>query len=234
MVNEIGLEWVGYTKVNSEVTRGRERVVTEFALSILINGKPLATAMMTPVMQKEFVVGHLFGQGIIDTASDIASLVIEANKAEVTISSKHGTARKSPEINSDFNVNRADIFEGVKAILKSDVFTETEAVHSAGLFKSGAEAVCIAEDIGRHNALDKVIGYGILNGVDFARSFVTSTGRMPSEMILRCSNANIPIIASKGTPTSMGIEIAEKAGLTIVGMVRGEGMIVYSNMERVK
>ena len=234
MVKEIGLEWVDYTKVNAEVTRARERVVAEFPLSMLINGKPLATAMITPTMQKEFIVGHLFGQGIIDKAGDIASIFIEGNKAEIILAAKQHVIKKSPEIHSVFQITTEDIFKGVKAILKSDVFTETEAVHSAGLFKNRAELICTAEDIGRHNALDKVIGYGMLNGVDFSRTFVTSTGRIPSEMVLRCCNANVPIIASKGVPTSMGIEIARKAGFTIVGMVRSKGMIVYSNMERIK
>lgn len=234
MVSEIGLEWVEYIKVNAKVTRARERVVTEFGLSIVVNGKPLAMAMITPSMEKEFVVGYLFGQGIIDALGDIESLIINGNKAEVTISLKPSKTRKSKKINSDFNINRSDIFEGVKAILKSEVFKETEAIHSAGLFKKGAKPVCISEDIGRHNALDKVIGYGLINGVDFSTTFMTSTGRMPSETILICCNANVPVIASKGVPTSKGIEIAGEAGLTIVGLVRGEGMTVYSTMDRIK
>jgi FdhD protein len=231
---EIGLEWVDYTKVNNAITQARERVVAEFPLSLTINGKALATAMITPTMEKEFIVGHLFGQGIIDSAGDLASIVVDGHKAEITLATKQRVARKSQKVHSVFTATTEDIFTGVKAILKSAVFKETEAVHSAGLFKAKAEVICIADDIGRHNALDKVIGYGMLNGVDFGNTFVASTGRIPSEMVLRCCNANVPIIASKGIATSMAIEIARKAKLTIVGMVRGDGMIIYSTSEKIK
>ena len=115
-----------------------------------------------------------------------------------------------------------------------EVFTETEAVHSTGLLKKGASPICITDDIGRHNALDKVIGYGLLKDVDFSNTFVSSTGRQPSEMILRCGNANIPIIATKGVPTTLAIETAEKVGITIVGLVRGSSMTVYSNPSRIE
>ncbi len=127
-----------------------------------------------------------------------------------------------------------DIFKCVKAILKSEVFTETEAVHSAGLFLEGKKTICIAEDLGRHNALDKVIGGGLIRNIDFGRTLAASTGRQPSEMILKCRNAGIPIIATKGVPTTLAIEIAREAGITIAGLVRGNTMIVYSHWERVE
>ena len=131
-------------------------------------------------------------------------------------------------------INEEEIFDCVRAILKSEVFTETEAVHSAGLFRQGAEAICIAEDLGRHNALDKVIGYGLLHDIDFSQTLAASTGRQPSEMIFRCCRANIPIITTKGVPTSLAINIAEKAGLTIAGLVRGDTMTIYSNPARIE
>jgi FdhD protein len=118
--------------------------------------------------------------------------------------------------------------------LKSKVFIETEAVHSAGLFLDGKETIAIAEDLGRHNALDKVIGSGLLQNVDFSRTLAASTGRQPSEMILKCRNAGIPIIATKGVPTTLAIDMACEVGVTIVGLVRGSTMIVYSHWERVE
>jgi FdhD protein len=118
--------------------------------------------------------------------------------------------------------------------LKSEIFTETEAVHSAGLFLDGKKTICIAEDLGRHNALDKVIGYALLQNIDLGRTMAASTGRQPSEMILKCRNASIPIIATKGVPTTLAIEIAKDAGITIAGLVRGNSMIVYSHPERIE
>ena len=234
MLKDRSLEWIEYTKVNTEVTKSKERVVREVGLSIFINKRHFATAMILPTMKKEFIIGYLFGQGIIGNIIDIESITIEDNIAEVTLPEIKDKERRSPKIYSDFKVSREEIFDGVKAILKSELFTETEAIHSAGLFDRGTKSICIAEDIGRHNALDKVIGYGLLNDIDFGNTFATSTGRQPTEMILRCCNANIPIIATKGVPTTLAIDIARKAGLTIVGLVRGNTMIIYSNQARVK
>jgi len=130
-------------------------------------------------------------------------------------------------------VAQEDVFTCVKAILKSRVFTETEAVHSAGLFFKGKETIAIAEDLGRHNALDKVIGAGILQYIDFKQTLAASTGRQPLEMIMKCIQAKIPIIATKSVPTTLAVEIAEKSGIAIAGLVRGKTMTVYSHPERV-
>ncbi len=228
------LEWIEFIEAGTGATKSRERVVKEVGLSIFINRKHFATTMITPIMENEFVAGHLFRQRVIENITDIKSITIENNIAEVTLSEMKEKENRFPIIHSDFKVPGQDIFEGVKATLKSEIFKETGAVHSAGLFQRGAEQICIADDIGRHNALDKVIGYGLLNSIDFNNTFATSTGRLPSEMILRCCNANIPIIATKGVPTTLAIDIAKKAGFTIVGLVREDRMTIYSNPSRIE
>jgi FdhD protein len=226
MSKDRNVEWVEYTRVNAEVTKAKERVVTELGLSIIINGRHFATAMITPMMEKEFIIGHLFGQGIIENIVDIASITVKDNIAEVTLSEREDKVEMSPEIYSDFKVNREDIFDGVNAILKSKIYAETEAIHSAGLFKQGAEPVCIAEDVGRHNALDKVIGYALINKIDFRNIFAASTGRMVSDMVSKICRANIPVVATKTAVTKLGVEMGERCGITIIGFVRDVGMKV--------
>lgn len=228
------LERVEYTRVNGGCTAASERIIKETALTIRIDGKHYATAMIMATMEKEFVIGHLFAQGVIHSAADIRSITIKNNTAEVVLSGTIKEKADSREINSRLKVHKKDVFDCVRAILKSEIFTETEAVHSAGLFLHGREAICIAEDLGRHNALDKVIGYGLLHDIDFRQTLAASTGRQPSEMILKCRNVNIPIIATKGVPTTLAIEIAGKAGITIAGLVRGSTMTVYCHPERIE
>ena len=227
------LKRVEYSAANGGFSAASERIIRETALTIVVNQQHLATAMIMTTMEKEFVIGYLFGQRIIDSAADVASITVKNNTAEVTISGKRENNGESPVLQSDLVVRKEDVFDCVKAILTSEIFTETEAVHSAGLFRSGSEAICIAEDLGRHNALDKVIGYGLLNNVDFSSTLAASTGRQPSEMILRCRNAGIPVIATKGVPTTLAIDIARKARITIAGLVRGDTMIVYATPARV-
>ena len=210
-----------------------ERIVKETALTIRIDGKHYATAMIMATLEKEYVFGHLFTQGVIRHADDIKSLTMKNNTAEVTLAENVETPPLPAKIESDLKVRHEDIFDCVHAILKSDVFTETEAVHSAGLFLNGKETVCIAEDLGRHHALDKVIGGALLQGIDFSHTLAASTGRQPAEMILKCRRAGIPIIATKGVPTTLAVAMAEKAGITIAGLVRGKTMIVYSHPERI-
>ncbi|MHB8105091.1 MAG: formate dehydrogenase accessory sulfurtransferase FdhD [Dehalococcoidales bacterium] len=233
MENKI-LEKVEYTRVDGGCKTATERIVKETALTIRIDGKHYATAMILAGLEKEYVYGHLLAQGLIQGVRDIRSLTIRNNTAEVKLATNGRKVLQNKKVKSKHKVKTTDIFNCVKAILKSEVFSATEAVHSAGLFLNGSEAICIAEDLGRHNALDKVIGYGLLHNVDLSQTLAASTGRQPSEMMVKCRNVNIPIIATKGVPTTIAIEIAEKAGITIAGLVRGKNMIVYSHPERIE
>ncbi len=228
------LKTVAYTGLNGGFTTRRERIVRESALTIRLDGQPFATAMLLAAQEEEFVYGHLYAQGIIRNAADIAALTIKNNVADVQLAADHATPSTPEKVASDLVVAQEDIFASVRAILQSEVFAETEAVHSGGLFREGKEPICIAEDLGRHHALDKVIGGGLRRGVDFGRTLAASTGRLPTEMITKCRATGIPIIATKGVPTTLAIEMAAAAGITIAGMVRGETMLVYSHPERIK
>ncbi|HUV03445.1 MAG TPA: formate dehydrogenase accessory sulfurtransferase FdhD [Desulfobacteria bacterium] len=230
-------------------------VVTEEPLAIFVNGRHVVTAMMSPDMREEFVIGHLFTEGIIQSRTDIESLQFEKKIAQVVITHpfKVVAARKVivsgcgggvsflddsklPKITSHMNIASGAIIAGVKTVLDSHVHKVTGGVHLVGLFgkqNHNYVPICIAEDIGRHNALDKVIGYGLLKDVKFEETFVASTGRISSEMALKCSIANIPLVASRGATTSLAIELGEKSGLCIIGFVRGEKMNVYTHAERI-
>lgn len=228
------LENVEYTGLNGGRTTATERIIKEAALEILVNNEHFATAMIMATMEKEFTAGYLFTQGIIGSADAIESIDIKDDVAEVTTHANTKTGRKHKTVNSGLIVRKEDVFDCVRAILKSEIFDETEAVHSAGLFRNGSEPICIAEDLGRHNALDKVIGFGLLNGIDFGEVLAASTGRQPAEMILKCISAGIPIIATKGVPTSQGVELAKRANISIAGLVRGDTMMVYSIPARIR
>jgi FdhD protein len=227
------LKRVEYTSLNGGRRLLTERIIKETPLAIHVNGKLMATAIITATLVREFVIGYLFSQGIITGADDIESLEIANGEAAVTVKESKNRARKKSAVDSDLIIRKEDVFDCVRAILKSEIFDETEAVHSAGLFRNGSEVICIAEDLGRHNALDKVIGYGLLHDIDFGNVLAASTGRQPSEMILKCINAGIPVIATKGVPTATAVELAKKAGITIAGLVRGDTMIVYSTPARI-
>jgi len=121
----------------------------------------------------------------------------------------------------------------MKAISLSETHIATGGVHSVGLFDQSGP-VSIIEDIGRHNALDKAIGSLIIKGerFDLGRAFAACTGRVSSDMALKCSVAGIPIVVSRGATTGLAITIAQRTGLGIIGFLRGKRLSVYANPER--
>ncbi len=236
---------------DGDFLESKHEVVKEEPLSIFINGRHFVTTMISPQMKKEFVTGHLFSEGIIRDIEELESLQIEESIANVLLSNplKVLAAKKLivsgcgggasfldesklPKVSSDLKIDASNVFKAVKSISASDLHRITGGVHVVGLFDKECR-ICISEDIGRHNALDKVIGYGLTANIDFEDTFVTCTGRISSEMALKCSVANIPVVASRGATTSLAIEIAEKTGLCIIAFVRGERMNVYTNRERI-
>jgi FdhD protein len=228
------------------------QVVEEVPLSIFINGRHFVTAMISPRMRTEFVTGHLFSERIISGPQEIESLEIEGNVARVLVANPMraivprrpivsgcgGIASfldesKLQEIKSDLRIRKLQAQEAMGAISLSETHIATGGVHSVGLFAERGP-ICIIEDIGRHNALDKAIGCAFLQEqrFDFRQTFVACTGRVSSDMALKCSVAGIPIIVSRGATTSLAISIAERTGLCIVGFLRGKRLSVYTCRER--
>ena len=227
-------------------------VADEVPLSIFINGRHFATAMISPQMRKEFVAGHLYSERIISSVQEIESLEVEGDVARAIIANPMqailprrpivsgcgGIASflneaRLPTIRSDLTISRKQAQEAMKAVSLSQTHIATGGVHSVGLFdRSGA--VSIIEDIGRHNALDKAIGSLILRegGFDLGRTFAACTGRVSSDMALKCSFAGIPIVVSRGATTGLAITIAQRTGLAIIGFLRGNRLSVYANSER--
>jgi FdhD protein len=115
---------------------------------------------------------------------------------------------------------------------RSSLYRLTGCVHSAAL-SDGASVLAFAEDIGRHNAVDKVIGRCLLEGIAFEGKVMLVSGRLSSEMASKCSRWGIPVVASRTAPTDLALRIAEESGITVVGFLRGDRMNVYTHPERV-
>lgn len=232
---------------------GNHSVIEETPLSVIVNGRHALTAMISPVMIKEFVIGFLFTEKIIKGTDEIESIRIEDNRASIltknpfAILTSHKTvlsgcggstsfldAGHLPKIESDLVISPEVIRHAVKETLESDLHKLTGGIHIIGLFDGEGKSLKICDDIGRHNALDKVIGYGLLNNIDFSKTFVVSSGRISTEMVRKCLVANIPVIVSRGATTTAAVEAANIAGLTIVGFVRSRRMNIYSVFRRIK
>ncbi len=115
---------------------------------------------------------------------------------------------------------------------KSELFRLTGCFHSAAL-SDGKKIIAFAEDIGRHNTVDKVIGYSILNNLSFNNKLVLVSCRISSDIVQKCSTWKIPVLASRAAPTDLAINIAEKSGITLIGFVRGNRLNIYTNKQRI-
>lgn len=227
-------------------------VVDEVPVSVIVNGRTAATMMTSPTMLRELAVGFLLTEGLIRSLAEIEALAVRETSVEVltknpqkllfskksVLSGCGGTTsfldtRRLPRIRSDLVVAPETIIASVKDLLSSPLHRLTGGIHGVGLFRGDGGVVSFVEDIGRHNALDRVIGHAALNGVETSGCFAVSTGRISSEMARKCLRARIPLIVSRGATTSLAVELAEKGGVSIVGFVRAGRMNIYTHPERV-
>ncbi len=131
-------------------------------------------------------------------------------------------------------VEASIIAESVKCLnTLAETFRKTGGVHIAALYSAKGELLAAAEDVGRHNAVDKVIGAGALKKTDFTGCFIASSGRLTGDIVLKAARMRIPIVASMSAVVSSGFEVARRTGLTLIGFVRGRRMNVYTYSERV-
>jgi len=239
-------------KVTGDSTeKGFHEVIEESPYALFVNGRHTMTAMMSPESLEDFVTGYLFTEQIIKAPDEIESIRVEEHRISVItknlfkslgpkktiLSGCGGSAsfidpEKLPKIQSTFSVTPELISLMTKKALESELHKITGGIHVVAL--SGAEdIITVSEDIGRHNALDRVIGYALRQKIDLSQTFVIVSGRISSEMVRNCLVANIPVIVSRGATTTLAVDIAEKNGLTIVGFARGSKMNVYTHPMRI-
>ncbi|MGQ9625230.1 MAG: formate dehydrogenase accessory sulfurtransferase FdhD, partial [Candidatus Bathycorpusculaceae bacterium] len=112
-------------------------------------------------------------------------------------------------------------------------FRKTGGVHAASIYQDNGKLLAFAEDVGRHNAVDKAIGKCALNKIAFSQCFLALSGRLTGDIVLKATNVDIPVVASIAAALDSGIEIARKANLTLIGFVRGKRMNIYNAPDRI-
>ncbi|NTU43659.1 MAG: formate dehydrogenase accessory sulfurtransferase FdhD [Nitrospirales bacterium] len=228
-------------------------IAIEKRLVISVNGQEVLSLYCTPLMVRELVIGMMMTEEIIKGGWCTEEISIrEAEDIFVNIPAEGGASTEGAVITSgciggitfakrEFLRQVDDPFriaaEDLKALFRrfqdaSDLYKVTGCVHSAGL-SDGRDILCLAEDIGRHNAVDKVIGYALSEGIPFEGKIMLASGRLSSEIVSKCARWGIPIVASRTSPTSLSVEIAERQGITLVGFIRAERMNIYTHPERI-
>ena len=237
----------------ADFEEAEDNIAVEKRLRILINGKEMLSMYCTPLMIRELVVGMLMSENIITGkwCGDKMSIVFgdevtvdvpaegEVSTEGAVITSgciggitfpKRAALQKTDDPFTISAVRLKEIFRDFQKL--SSLHQLTGCIHSAGL-SDGESMLCIAEDIGRHNAVDKVIGFAILEEIPFAGKIMLASGRLSSEIVAKCGRWGIPLVGSRTSPTSLALEIAEKCGVTVAGFIRGDRFNVYTNPQRI-
>lgn len=236
-----------------------DRIAADAAICIFVNGEFFRTLLASPVMVEELVVGHLLGEGVIGSRDDLVSVGVAPLRVDVVLGGEVDLGRltmgkmdlittacgaaASPGELRGLGLPAAPVGGVVEAErvwlmarelnVRSGTYRETGGTHGAMLFSLGGDPLFFAEDVGRHNAVDKVVGAGVLGGLEFGGCVLVSSGRLSGEIVLKAARVGIPVIASVAGPLESGVRIAESAGITLVGFVRGRRLNVYTHGGRI-
>jgi len=228
-----------------------DSVACDVAVCVFVDGEFYRTLVASPRMTEELVTGHLFTEAVVSSPAEITMLSVQQGRVDVSLRHPVDLSEvlmgKTQLITTACDASReirpgsigrvgrvedldATLIRGVVAELNrlSSVFRETGGTHSALIHLVGDGVVAFAEDVGRHNALDKVIGRCLMDGVDLSRCVLASSGRLAGEMVLKAATAGIPVVCSVSAPLASGIRVAKEAGIRLAGFVRGRRMNVYS------
>ncbi|UCC59414.1 MAG: formate dehydrogenase accessory sulfurtransferase FdhD [Dehalococcoidia bacterium] len=228
-------------------------VPKEIELTIYVEGEELLTILCTPTRLTHLVLGFLYSEGIITGKDDIASMRVceDDQLADVrlskpgykpppqrTLASGCGGGvsfiSEGRKINSNIVIPPGSILSLMKRMnQRADLYRACGGVHTSAL-ADAENILVIAEDIGRHNTLDKIMGQCLMTGLSTRDKLLLTTGRISSEMLGKASMMEAPIVISRSSPTDRSISLARELGITLVGYARGDRLSAYSHEERVE
>lgn len=234
-------------------------VAKEFLFTIFLNDQELATLLCSPGNLQYLAVGFLASEGLLKSKDEIKKMEVDdwlgtvhmeiegGNKTDDSFFAKrliasgcggaatfHSVAdATTPKVESPMKISPAEVFALVSEFQhRSQLYLATHGVHSAAL-ADRRDILIFSEDIGRHNAIDKIFGKCLLEDIPTNDRIIISSGRISSEILHKVAKRGIPIIVSISVPTSLGLKTADKLGITLIGSVRGKKMNVYTNNWRV-
>ena len=236
-----------------------ETVAREVMATIYLNGEELSTLLCSPRELNYLAAGFLASEGLLAKKEEIKSMEVDDKLGVVRVETERGRDPDSrffsrrlitsgcgggatfysvadaglPKVESAMKISADDVFALVNQFQHgSELYLATHGVHSAAL-SDGKSILLFSDDIGRHNAVDKIFGRCLLEGVSTDGRVIISSGRISSEILHKVAKRGIPVVVSISVPTNMGIKIADELGITLIGSVRGKKMNVYANDWRV-
>ena len=230
----------------------------ESPVALWVDGTLLAVLMCSPFDLDELAVGHLYSRGILTSRDDIKTLSVCPDMRSIKIATVSGRGAKlepegiipsacgaagnyslSPGFrlkDNDWQVSIAELSEWARFMFSGAVlYRRTGGMHVAALASvwDGVDYFILREDVGRHNAVDKVLGRAFFDSVDFTHSALLTSGRIAADMVQKAACAGIPIIASRSIPTTEAFSIAGETGITLVGRISSQEPKIYTRGDRI-
>jgi FdhD protein len=224
-------------------------VVREQPLSVFVNGEKFLTLLCSPMGLESLVVGYLWMEKVIGDPAEIARLEVSPVDGRADVTLTHAVTlpteriltsgcgggitfridhRLFPRLTSRLRVRPADLAARMKELFQAaEHYHRSRGIHGAALADAD-RVLIVAEDVGRHNAVDKVKGEALLRGIPTEDRLLLSTGRVSSEMLLKAARMGVPVVASRTSPTEMAVALAEQLGVTVCGYVRPDGLNLYA------
>lgn len=238
------------------------KVIVETSVSLTVNGEVWLAFNCSPTQLEALAVGFLFNEGILHSADEIVSVYPCQQNTNIDIWLKHVvekptqwtrtsgctggvTAQKARDPAAEpvviapsgyppmvFSITPTLLIETMRELLHSqELYRATGGVHASAL-SDGTRFIARAEDIGRHNTIDKIAGQVLLERLNSRGTLLLTTGRISAEMLQKAANMQVSVVASRTSPTSESIALARQSGLTLIGYVRQNQFLVYTHPER--
>jgi len=237
-----------------------DAVVQEIPLTVYLNHVEIANMVCSPGAFRELAAGFLLSEGLVHKPEEILEIAFREEEGILWIETSSGAApaetymsrhtagyygknrggfhaiieaRKTKPLPAAISFQGAHLLNLINNLEEqATIFKRTGGVHSAALADQKG-FLCRYDDIGRHNAVDKVLGYAFLNGIRTDDKCLLLSGRIASEILLKAARADIPLVLSRSAPTGLTIDLAEELNMTVVGFARGQRYSIYSHPERV-
>jgi FdhD protein len=224
-------------------------VVREQPLTVYVNGERFLTLLCSPLKLEALVVGYLWMEKVIAGLDEVTRLEVSPVDGRADVTLAHPVTlpteriltsgcgggitfridhRLFPRLSSRLRVRPEQLSARMKDLFTAAVhYQESRGIHGAAL-SDGERLLVVAEDVGRHNAVDKVKGEAMFRGIATEDRIILSTGRVSSEMLLKAARMGSPVVASRTSPTEMAVALAEQLNITICGYVRPDGLNLYA------
>jgi len=247
---------VGVVRLPAE-GRSQDRVAVEEPLEIRIGGEPVAVTMRTPGHDEELALGFCLSEGLSPVSArapdDLAANTVDVEASGFDLerlrrnfytSSSCGVCGKgaieavevsAPRVEGDLVVKAEVVASLPERLLGAQrAFAATGGLHATGLFDGAGQPLCVREDVGRHNAMDKVVGWAFLTGLlPLASHLLCVSGRLSFELVQKAAVAGCPVLVAVGAPSSLAVELAADRGITLCGWVREGRVTVYTEPWRI-